>query len=273
VTPESPESRDALSRYLLAMADDELVIGYRDSEWTGVAPILEEDLAFSSIGLDEIGHARLFYALLHDLTGAQIDYRARRPDEYLHAQMLEQACTPRYDPAGQHQGASDWAYAIVRQYLYDRFDAERLAALRECAWEPLALAVDKVQREEKYHLQHGQLWLDRLASGSLAARERLEATLARALPEALGLFEPVADEDLLLAEGVLTCSSRALRDRWLAALEPVFAQHGLALRPQRDGADAWEPLLGGRHGAHTADWDQLWELMTSVYRLDPAATW
>jgi ring-1,2-phenylacetyl-CoA epoxidase subunit PaaC len=42
----------------LAFADDELVLGWRDSEWTGVAPFLEEDVAFSSIAQGEIGHAR-----------------------------------------------------------------------------------------------------------------------------------------------------------------------------------------------------------------------
>jgi len=265
----TPQAMEALGRYLLAMADDELVIGYRDTEWTGVAPVLEEDLAFSSIGLDEVGHARLFYSLLHDLTGVQIDYRARREDEYLHAQMLERACTPRYQPDGRHTGESDWAYAIVRQYLYDRFDAERLQALRECSWQPLALAVDKVQREEKYHLQHGQVWLARLASGSLEARERLDSALSRALPETSGFFEPVEGEDLLVAEGVLARSSRQLRERWLEGLAPVFEQHGL---PLPAGGDAL-PHLGGRLGRHTHDWDQLWDEMTSVYRLDPAATW
>ena len=269
----TPEATEALGRYLLAMADDELVIGYRDTEWTGVAPVLEEDLAFSSIGLDEVGHARLFYALLHDLTGLQIDYRARQPDEYLHAQMLEQACTPRYQPDGRHIGESDWAYAIIRQFLYDRFDAERLQALRECSWQPLALAVDKVQREEKYHLQHGQVWLDRLAAGNLESRERLDHALHRAAPEARGLFEPVEGEELLIAEGVLALSSGQLRDRWLDALAPAFAQHGLPLPARSEAGGMAIPHLGGRLGQHTPDWDQLWDLMTSVYRLDPAATW
>ena len=43
---------------LLEIADDELILGWRDSEWTGIAPLLEEDVAFSSIAQNEIGHAR-----------------------------------------------------------------------------------------------------------------------------------------------------------------------------------------------------------------------
>ncbi len=270
------ETRAAFERYLMAMADDELVIGYRDTEWTGVAPMLEEDIAFSSIGQDEVGHARLFYSLLHDLTGTQIDYRARRPDEYLHAQLVEHASAPRYAAEGEHGGGGDWAYALVRRYLYDLFDAERLESLRLTAWEPLASSVDKVRREEKYHLQHAQTWFDRLAGGGADGRSRLERALATIWPDAFGLFEPVEGEEALVAEGLLAVSSRDMRDRWFDRLAPVFARHGLSLPAQR-GDDGWqpsvEPRLGGRQGRHTAAWGQMWDEMTSVYRLDPAAVW
>ena len=45
------------------MADDEFVIGFSDSEWTGIAPILEEDVAMSSLAQDELGHAAALYGL------------------------------------------------------------------------------------------------------------------------------------------------------------------------------------------------------------------
>ena len=53
---------------LLALADDELILGWRNSEWTGIAPFLEEDVAFSSIAQTEIGHARAWYELAARLT-------------------------------------------------------------------------------------------------------------------------------------------------------------------------------------------------------------
>ena len=59
--------RSALAELLLALADDEFVTGYANSEWTGIAPILEEDLAFSSLAQDELGHAKLLYELLAGL--------------------------------------------------------------------------------------------------------------------------------------------------------------------------------------------------------------
>ena len=60
----SPQTRDALAELLLTLADDEFVLGFWDSEWTGIAPMLEEDVAMSSISQDEIGHARAWYELL-----------------------------------------------------------------------------------------------------------------------------------------------------------------------------------------------------------------
>ena len=45
-------AREALAELLLSVADDEFVIGFWDSEWTGIAPMLEEDVATSSIALD-----------------------------------------------------------------------------------------------------------------------------------------------------------------------------------------------------------------------------
>ena len=69
---------------LLKLADDELVLGWRNSEWTGIAPFLEEDVAFSSIAQTEIGHARAWYELAAKELGTDADSLAfdREPDEY-----------------------------------------------------------------------------------------------------------------------------------------------------------------------------------------------
>src|SRR2546422_3235221 len=74
---------------LLALADDELIIGHRHSEWTGWVPHIEEDIAFSSIAQDEIGHANLYYQLLSEINGRTPDQLAlaRRPDASTHARI------------------------------------------------------------------------------------------------------------------------------------------------------------------------------------------
>ena len=111
------------AQLLLGLADDELVIGWRDSEWTGIAPMLEEDVAFSSIAQNEIGHARALYELLvsADPEGAgNPDMLAfdRRPEEYLCAPLVELRLL-------------DWAHAIARRWLYEVADEIRISALTE----------------------------------------------------------------------------------------------------------------------------------------------
>ena len=107
-------------RLLLPIADDELVLGWRNSEWTGIAPFLEEDVAFSSIAQNEIGHARALYQLVADEVGGTADELAfdRSPDEYRHSRLVELRLVP------------DWARTLARHVLYEAADAERLEALK-----------------------------------------------------------------------------------------------------------------------------------------------
>src|SRR5438445_8669541 len=148
----SGPTRDALAKLLLGIADDEFVIGFWDSEWTGIAPMLEEDVATSSISQDEIGHARALYEMLAELTGQDADEIAfgRTPDAYRHAALMNHART-------------DWAFTIARRYLYETADAVRLEALARSSYEPLAQLTAKMRREERYHLMHLDSWLRRLA--------------------------------------------------------------------------------------------------------------
>ncbi|MFP5379697.1 MAG: 1,2-phenylacetyl-CoA epoxidase subunit PaaC, partial [Vicinamibacteria bacterium] len=154
-------TRSALAELLLSLADDEFVIGFWDSEWTGIAPMLEEDVATSSIAQDEIGHARALYELLATLTDDDPDRIAygREPDGYRHAALLDHA-------------RGDWAFSVARRYLYETADAVRLGTLARSSYEPLALLAAKVRREETYHLLHADAWMRRLA-GATDASERL----------------------------------------------------------------------------------------------------
>ncbi|MFN8513546.1 MAG: 1,2-phenylacetyl-CoA epoxidase subunit PaaC [Chloroflexia bacterium] len=153
------EAHEALAELLLALADDEFVLGFWDSEWTGIAPVLEEDVAYSSIAQDEIGHARALYELLAPLAGRSADVIAYDRDVagFRQARLLD-------------LDRGDWATSIARRYLYDTADAVRLAALSRSSYAPLAGLVGKLRREEAYHLQHFDSWLRRLANDDAGRR-------------------------------------------------------------------------------------------------------
>lgn len=247
----------ALNGLLLAMADDEFVLGYRNSEWTGIAPMLEEDVAFSSMAQDEIGHARLFYGLLADRVGTEADQIAygRPIPGFRNAGLLEM---PR----------TNWAFTLVRQFLYDQYDQLRLAALSHSQYTPLAEVISKIQREEKYHAMHGAAWMHRLAENTPEARRRFEAVLPGAWAAAASLFEPLPGEDHLVAAGYLAQSHASLYSAWQEQVGTFLRALGLTIPAS---AAPQEP--GGRAGHHSTDFDTLWDELTIVYRIDPAARW
>jgi ring-1,2-phenylacetyl-CoA epoxidase subunit PaaC len=253
----SDASKEALEGLLLGIADDEFVIGFWDSEWTGIGPMLEEDVATSSISQDEIGHARALYELLAELTGQDADEIAfgRAPEAYRHAALMNHART-------------DWAFTIARRYLYETADAVRLEAFARSSYEPLAQLAGKMRREERYHLMHLDAWLRRLAANP-DAHSRLSAALRVLWADALAVFSPVPGEDALVRGGELPESMEALRARWLDQVGPVLAELGLPGPTQEDlAADAED----GR-SRRTDDFRWLHGQFTMVAASESGATW
>jgi ring-1,2-phenylacetyl-CoA epoxidase subunit PaaC len=164
------------AQLLLEIADDELILGWRDSEWTGVAPFLEEDVAFSSIAQNEIGHARALYELVARDLGSTADELAfdRKPDEYRCAELVELRLP-------------SWEHTIARHYLYEEADAARLERLKASDDAELAGLAAKIDREEVYHRMHAQMWFDRLEN---------EPRFVGAIEELRPLAAAVLDTDL-----------------------------------------------------------------------------
>jgi ring-1,2-phenylacetyl-CoA epoxidase subunit PaaC len=165
---------------LLTLADDELILGWRNSEWTGIAPFLEEDVAFSSIAQNEIGHARALYELAAADLGTTADELAfdRKPEEYRSAPLVELR-------------RMEWARTIARHWLYETADEIRLAALKASDDRELAGLAAKIDREEAYHRMHAEMWIDRLLATD-EGHTRLDEAVDELWPYALG----VLDEEL-----------------------------------------------------------------------------
>jgi ring-1,2-phenylacetyl-CoA epoxidase subunit PaaC len=276
---------DSLVALLTALGDDELILGHRHSEWTGHAPHLEEDVAFSSIAQDEIGHAAAYYAIVAEITGEDADGIAlgRDTDAYRNAVICER-------PNG------DWAYTLARHWLYDTADDIRLQALEGTSHEDLAALVAKLHREERYHLLHADSWMARVARGPVEGRAKLIDAVTDAFSEAVGLFEPFELEDDAVKEGWLPVPSGELRARFISRAAGSLDGLGLPTEVAAGADDAAEFVasssgdliaheegpaghhgdgagLGGRRGRHSPEFSALWEEMTATYRSDPGATW
>jgi ring-1,2-phenylacetyl-CoA epoxidase subunit PaaC len=173
------------ARLLLRIADDELILGWRNSEWTGIAPFLEEDVAFSSIAQNEIGHARALYELAARDLDTDADALAfdRQPGEYSSAPLVELRLV------------DDWAATIARHWLYETADAIRLATLKASDDAEVAGLAAKMDREEAYHRIHAELW-----AGQLRDEERFHTAVDELWPSALGVLD--GDERVELARRI-----------------------------------------------------------------------
>lgn len=250
------ELHAALADYLLAMADNELILGHRDSEWCGHAPILEEDIAFANIALDEIGHAAVWYKLLADLRHEnhetypdQLVY-FRDADEYRSAPLVEL-------PKG------DWAFTITRQYLFDALEFVRLERLATSAYTPLAEAAAKIRVEEMYHLRHTKAWVRRLGLGTDESNRRMQAALDELWPHALQMFAPVPDR---LSEAGYVPASDELRQAWQDEVVPHLRESGLDVPPE-----ITPPTFSRQQ--HTGHLTALLDDLQRVARLVAGARW
>jgi ring-1,2-phenylacetyl-CoA epoxidase subunit PaaC len=162
---------------LLSIADDELILGWRNSEWTGIAPFLEEDVAFSSIAQNEIGHARALYELAAAELRTTADELAfdRKLEEYRSAPLVELR-------------RLEWARTIARHWLYETADEIRLAPLKASDDPEIAAIAAKMDREEVYHRMHAEMWIDRLLSTE-DGRSRLNEAVDELWPYALGVLD------------------------------------------------------------------------------------
>ena len=248
--------RESVIDLLYRLADDELILGHRDSEWTGLAPILEEDIAFSSIAQDEMGHAWAYYQMLEQLGERDADTLVftRKPREFRCASLVSLP------------NDRDWAFCLMRQFLYDTAETVRLTALSDGQLAPLAQLAGKLRSEEKYHLMHGRSWVLRLGNSTDDSRQRMQQAIDTAYPHALGLFEPTEADETLAQAGICP-KEEELKRQWESAVAPVLAEAHLNL------SETVQPVYGGRVGRHPAALAKLLKDLQLVHAIDPTAKW
>lgn len=250
---------EAITDLVYRIADDELIVAHRNSEWTGLGPLLEEDIAFSSIAQDKMGHALALYTILHDNFGADDpDTIAFGRDEsaFRCSHLMELPI-------------SDYAFSLTRHLLADLAEQHRFEMLESSTFAPLAKVARKLKGEIKYHVFHAVTWVTQLgAQGNEESKARMQTALNEAFPLALGMFEPGDYEKELQAAGVFG-GEEELKERWMNALTPILEKAGLTI-PSAESTDA---AFGGRKGYHTEHLGPLLDEMTEVFRIDPSAEW
>ena len=246
-----------IKELLYKMADDLLIIGHRNSEWTGLGPILEEDIAFSSMAQDKIGQAQAIFQLLHELGEQEPDTVAftRNANQFHNSVFTEL-------PNG------DYAFSSMRHFLYDVADQLRFEMLANSGYEPLAKVARKVKGELKYHVFHANTWITKLGAATEESHARMQTALNEAWNYALGMFEESEFEQQLMSEKIFE-GEVELKKRWLEAISPILTKATLIIPNE----STWQAQLGGRKGMHTEHLQPLLDEMSEVFKIDPTAEW
>jgi ring-1,2-phenylacetyl-CoA epoxidase subunit PaaC len=234
---------------LLCRADDALILGHRLSEWTGHAPVLEEELALANIALDLIGQARALYSYAGTLTGHSEDQLA-----YLRDVPAWRNCLMAELPNG------DFAFTIARLVLISAFTDPFWRAATASTDSTIAAVAAKTEKETAYHLRHAAEWLIRLGGGTAESHRRVQTALHDLWPYTGELFAAVSDDGV-------TPDPASLRDGWNTTVDTILARATLARPPE-----GWMQS-GGRGGHHTEHLGYLLAEMQFLQRTYPGATW
>lgn len=247
----------AIKELLYKIADDQLILGHRNSEWTGMGPLLEEDIAFSSMAQDKIGHSHALFQLLHQLGEQEPDTVAfTRNASRFHNCILVELPNGEYD------------FSLIRHFLYDTAETLRFEMLTRSSYKPLAELAVKIRAELRYHSLHANTWVKQLGSATKESINRLQKSLDVAIPYALGIFETTPYENEIIAQGIFP-GEIVLQEQWMKNVEHVIQQTQLTLPDWK----LVNPVNGGRAGKHSEHLQPLLDEMSEVFRIDPTAEW
>lgn len=253
----NPQFFDAVKELIYKMADDQLIIGHRNSEWTGIGPVLEEDIAFGSIAQDKVGHAYNFYQLLHQMGEGDPDTIGFLRDEkdFKSCQLVEL-------PIGEYD------FSLVRHFLFDHAELIRFEILSESGFEPLANLAKKYKGEIKYHVFHANTWIKQLMIGTEESKARIQNAFNYAYPVAFSIFEPGNFEEILISEGIFA-GEHALETKWMDRISEIATTNGITIPVVASKTEHY----GGRKGFHTEFLAPMLLEMTEVLRSEPGAEW
>jgi ring-1,2-phenylacetyl-CoA epoxidase subunit PaaC len=232
---------------VLALADDKLMLGHVQSDWTGLGPILEEDIAASAMAQDDLSHALVLYEFLQ---------KSDAPDDADELAFGRDVADYRCCDLMTLPDDFDWAVATSRRFLFAHFAAILLHDFAAGNDGELADRATRLQGEQAIQTTHLNAWMVRLGTGGGDAHTRMQCALNTLAPHAGMLFEDIEDRDDRFA-------------RWQAAIAPSLAEAGLSCNVELPDAS----VQGGRRGQHAPHFIEQHAEMTQVRAAEPGAAW
>ncbi|MFL6700286.1 MAG: 1,2-phenylacetyl-CoA epoxidase subunit PaaC [Vitreoscilla sp.] len=248
-----------LQVYLVRIGDTCLIHAQRLAEWSGHAPILEEDIALTNLALDLVGQARALLTQVGKQTGFDEDQLAflRNERDFRNVTLAELP--------GRRAGR-DFADTNVRNFLLAAWMNVLWAKLESSGDAEIAAIAGKAVKESRYHVAHAADWVVRLGDGTDESARRTRQAVDRLWPYTAELFE-TDDIDTAAAEAGLGPMRVSLKADWDAIVGPVFADAGLTIPT----AGAFRST--GSRGVHSEHMGYLLAEMQTLQRTFPGGQW
>ena len=246
-----------LTKALLELADDHLILGHRLSEWCGHAPLLEEDLALPNMGLDLIGTARSLYTYacqVENKNKSEDDFAFLRNErEYVNCLLVER---PNFN----------FAHTILKQLYFAVFMELYWAAALNSDDEMLVGIAGKAKKEMAYHVRHSGEWTVRLGDGTSVSNKKMVQAVNALHLYTNELFVNTENSETYISKNILP-DRTSFKANWQKKIKTIFKQAFITYPNNND------ELLGGRVGLHGEELGHLLASMQSVHRLHPGAQW
>lgn len=258
MTESQDRLRPALFNYLLGLGDDLLILGHRLSEWSGRAPVIEEDIALSNIALDCLGGANAFLQYAGEIEGmgrSEDDLAFFRDAiEFKNFQIAEL-------PIG------DFAFTIARQFLFSSYSLLLFGELQKSRLPKLAAIAAKSFKEVRYHFRHTGEWTLRLGDGTEESHYRIQHAIDEIWMYTDELFLDEGTDRILIDQGYVP-ECRTLKPLWIERINDVLSRATLTIPPEEQ-----HMARGGRNGIHTEYLGHLLSEMQILARSHPGAKW
>jgi ring-1,2-phenylacetyl-CoA epoxidase subunit PaaC len=243
--------------YILHLADNALILGHRNSEWTGHGPILEQDIAISNIALDLVGQSRNLYQYAAELSGigSTEDSLAflRDAREFKNCLLVEQ-------PKG------DWGFTITRQFFFSTYQYYLYKHLVKSVDSRLSAIAEKSLKEVVYHLRWSSEWMVRLGDGTTESNTRMQKAVEHLWPYTGELIK-AADYEIALGDDGVAINPETMKSMFDDKVLSVLREAALTVP-----ADQWMQW-GGKTGIHSEHLGYLLAEMQFLQRAYPGAEW
>lgn len=262
--------------YILQLADNALIAGHRNSEWTGHGPILEQDIAISNIALDLIGQARNLYqhaATLYNEQVAVCKPLISSPAFQLVQGKIDEDDLAYLRDANEYYNVllveetnGDWAKTMLKQFFFSCYQQVLFSELINSTDIQLAAIAEKSLKEVNYHLRWSGEWVIRLGDGTAESHRRMQSAIDSIWKYTGELLQPASYENELIASGI-AADLTTLKSSWTAKVEATLSMATIPFP-----GISWMQQ-GGKTGVHTEHLGFLLAELQYLQRAYPNSEW